>query len=433
MIRIYVKTTGCKVNQRDSERLRDALSDLPVAFVARKDEADLVVVNACTVTRAADRDGRAAVLQALRRPGVPVILGGCMATRLKTLPARDEPPLPLGVTIVAGTSDRKLLVETVRQQVLQCLARLPAESFDLGRPAPRRSRSRPVITVQDGCNHRCSYCIVPLVRGPCTSTEVAEVLRDAALLDAEGVAEVVLTGIDLGAWGSDLDPHQAFPDLLDALIAAGTRMRFRLSSIEPHGLTPRLLERATGHPDVCRHLHVPLQSGSDRILASMRRPHRADDVITRLGALAACKEPFGLGLDVICGFPGETDQDFADTLAVLEALPVTYLHVFPFSARPGTPAAEMGPSVPHGVKMARCEALRHWAQIRKVEHAAALIGHDVEVVDVRRVRQEPDWIECLASDYSVVHRVAGRGLRTGRFRVRITGHRGPVALACEVA
>jgi len=288
------------------------------------------------------------------------------------------------------------------------------------------------MKIQDGCNHRCSYCIVPLVRGNCRSVSTDDVLDEARHIAATDAAEVVLTGIDVGSWGCDLSPRQELADLLQSLLDLGTGMRFRLASIEPHGITPALLSLFTGCEDICGHLHVPLQSGSNRILTAMRRPYLREDLMARLQPAVANRMPLGLGMDVIVGFPGETDADFADTLSLVESLPVTYLHVFPFSPRPGTPAATLGPEVPYAVKMARCAVLRKFSDTRKQAHVESLIGSEVDVVDVRQVRGTVDVVESMGSDYTVIHRRSPGGLQPGRFRVSISGSRGTIALASEV-
>jgi threonylcarbamoyladenosine tRNA methylthiotransferase MtaB len=202
-------------------------------------------------------------------------------------------------------------------------------------------------------------------------------------------------------------------------------MRFRLSSVEPHGLTEGLLNVMAGSPDVCPHLHVPLQSGSDRVLKAMRRPYDSRWIAGRLSDAALRIPGLCLGLDVICGFPGEGEADHAATMSLLEGLPVAYLHVFPFSGRPGTPAAAMPGQHSHVTKSSRAAALRAFSRARRALHAASLAGRSVEVVDVRAARL-PGAVESLTGDYTRVVRRASRGPRRGRFMLRITGGEGPI-------
>ena len=422
MVRIAIKTTGCKVNQADGDRIREALADLPVRFVAPDGQADIVVVNACAVTAAAERDGRAAIHRAIRE-GRTTLLAGCMAARI----ARTEGPsgLPDDLRRFPGTRDRAELVAYLRAEV-ERLAGHAATRAD-GPPEVRRERARPFVKVQDGCDCDCSYCVVPLVRGPSRSEPTERVLDAVATAARAGAAEVVLTGIDLAAWGRDLAGTPDLAYLLRTVSALGTGLRFRLSSVEPHGLTDGLLDAMAGLDDVCPHLHLPLQSGSDPVLAAMGRPYRAKELADRVRHAATCLPGVAVGYDVIVGFPGETEDDFERTRALLEALPLTYLHVFPFSPRPGTVAAAMADDVPRAVKARRGRALRDLSAARRVERAVALVGADVEVVDIRC---RAGRVESLAGDYTRVSRVASTA-RPGRFRVRIATSDGPTAIAAD--
>jgi len=434
VIRIAFKTTGCKVSQADAEAARRALSDLPVAFVGPGEAADLVVVNACAVTRGAERDGRVFVHRGARS-GASVILAGCLATRV----ARhgDDGRLPEGVRVVPGAGDDGTLVATLRAEVLRrAEARAPEDEDgrDAGHEAgceaePRavRARARPLVKVQDGCDCRCSFCIVPDLRGPSRSVPVDRILADVRAAATEGSAEVVLAGVDLAAWGRDLRDGSDLASLLARLGGQGTGMRFRLSSVEPPGLTDRLLDAMAAGPDVAPHLHVPLQSGSDRILRTMRRPYTAREFAGRVNAFARTLPGLAIGLDVIVGFPGETDADFEETRALVESLPVTYLHVFPFSARPGTDAANLPGAPPHAVKTARSRVLRDLSETRLAAHAARLAGTTVEVVDIRG--RPGAVVESLAGDHTRVFRRDPEGPRSGRSRLRVASARGADAWA----
>jgi threonylcarbamoyladenosine tRNA methylthiotransferase MtaB len=431
-IRIAFRTTGCKVNQADTEAVRQALADLPISWVAANAPADMVVVNACTVTRAADRDGRAAVNRA-SRSGASVFLAGCLATRLAESP--DESRIPDDCTIIPGTGDRAALIGALRREITARTGSfdLHPDDVDLHREdtearlAPME-RARPLIKVQDGCDCRCAYCIVPLVRGPSTSEPLARVMASVESAAIEGAAEVVLTGVDMAAWGRDSCEGELH-DLLERLIAMGTGLRFRLSSLEPHGLTDRLLDIMAASRDICTHLHVPVQSGSDRVLAAMRRPRETGPVIDSLEKAAKRIPGLVLGLDILCGFPGETDEDFQRTLHLVESLPVTYLHVFPFSPRPGTHAATLVDDVSHAEKARRTAAMRTLSQSRRAAHAASLVGREIEVVDV--IQRKEGVIESLATDYTRVRRLDARGPRTGRFTVIVERADGPDAVSME--
>jgi len=423
MTRIAIKTTGCKVNQADAEFVRRALADLPVAFVPPNQPADVVVVNACAVTGAAERDGRVWMHRG-RRSGASVVLAGCLATRV----GRDggDARVPGDVRVVPGTAQRDALIAALRDEVVargdapECGDRAPAF------PAETRFRARPLVKVQDGCDSRCSYCIVPLLRGPSRSVPVDEIAPAVRAAAAAGASEVVLTGVDLAAWGRDLR-GASLPDLFAHLRALRTGLRFRLSSVEPPGLTDRLLDAFAAGPDVCPHLHVPLQSGCDRILSAMRRPYRAAALADRVRAFAAALPGLAIGMDVIVGFPGETEADFAETLAFVGSLPVTTLHVFPFSPRPGTEAAALPGAPPPDVVASRARVLRDFSSGRRTAHARGLAGREVEVVDVRA--RPNGLVESLAGDHTRVFRRDHGGPRPGRFPVRIATSRGADAYA----
>ncbi len=445
MIRIAFKTTGCKVNQADEESVRRALADLPVEWVSPDQPADVIVVNACAVTQAAERDGRSWVNRGTRA-GSSVVLAGCMATRV----TRDggDARLPGDVRVVPGTRDRDLLVQALRDEVARreaaggSMASVPVDAAAGGSMDPEArvpgdarsssphtrtpSRARPLVKVQDGCDCRCAYCIVPLLRGPSRSVPV-EAIQPAVLAAARAsAAEVVLAGVDLAAWGRDL--HGAsLPDLVARLRALRTGLRFRLSSIEPHGLTDRLLEAMAAGTDVCPHLHVPLQSGCDRVLRAMHRPYATAMLADRVNAFARALPGLSIGMDVIVGFPGETDADFQETRAFLESLPVTYLHVFPYSVRPGTEAASLPGEPDPPVKAARSQVLRDFSAARRAAHAMALVGRDVEVVDVRA--RAGGHVESLSGDYTRVLRRDASGPRPGRFLLRVASARGADVVA----
>jgi threonylcarbamoyladenosine tRNA methylthiotransferase MtaB len=378
------------VNRADVDALA---AELGGAFeVARRGErADLVVVNTCSITCDAEATARQAIRRAARdHPGVPIVAAGCHAELAPGELAR----LP-GVAAVVGAREQGRLPEVVQRLVGPPSPPAGAggegdprrgqgdldAAWGTALPGPAR-HTRPFLKVQDGCDARCSYCVVPLARGPSRSLPLEEALRRIALLSA-GHAEVVLAGVHLGAYGRDLAPPASLAELVLGAVRGGAR-RLRLSSVEPEELPRELLASREVLAALCPHLHLPLQSGSARLLAAMRRPYgpaRFREVVEDVaaGVPGAC-----LGTDVLVGFPGEAEADHRETVALLESLPFAYLHVFPFSPRPGTPAAALRGRVPPTAVEERTRELRALSERRWSSFLAAQVGRELEVV-VERV------------------------------------------------
>lgn len=352
MPRYYVHTLGCKLNQFDSARAEGLLRQRDFEATGDPSAADVIVLNTCTVTGRADAEGRR-LARMFRRlaPGARIVATGCYAERdpeaLRRTGAFDS---------VVGLAERARLPQALLGPALgdDACATGPAGLFFA-------DRARAYLRVQEGCDLRCSYCIIPTVRGPGRSVGVPEVLDEARRLAEAGVREIGLTGVNTGSWGHDLEPRRALADLLEALLAdpALAGVRIRLNSLEPRTVTPRVLELVAGAPDrLVPHIQVPLQSGSDRVLARMSRNYRTalyrrvvEDAVRRVPGIC-------LGADVITGFPGETDADQQATRAFLADLPLGYLHVFSYSPRPGTRAAALPDAVPPDAVRARTNELR---------------------------------------------------------------------------
>jgi threonylcarbamoyladenosine tRNA methylthiotransferase MtaB len=366
-LRVAITTLGCKVNQADADALMRQLSELAVQ-VPFDGPADLYLINSCTVTATADRQSRQLVHRARRRsPAGRVVLTGCLA-----VVGEGTQLLPDEVDAVFPPARHPELVAYARQ-----LATEPGRSE--ARPGPRTGRARPFLKLQDGCDHACTYCIVPRARGRSRSVLDPEQARAAlGRLAAQGFGEVVLTGIHLGQYGQDLDPPLSLAGLLAALDGAGPP-RIRLSSIEPRELEPALVEIVAGSPRFCPHLHVPIQSGDDGNLAAMNRPYRSAEIRDLLQQLRERMPDAALGTDLIAGFPGETEAQFEASLDLVQRAPLTHLHVFPYSPRPGTPAAAL-PQLPAAVRRQRAARLRQAGQDRLRAFAAAQLGQTREVL-----------------------------------------------------
>lgn len=376
--RVALVALGCRVNRADVDALAAELG--PSFELARDGEpADFVVVNTCSITSDAESAARQALRRAARdHPGAHLVAAGCYAE----LRPRELAALP-AVSAVVGARRQGAVAEV--------LARLqsgePACAGDSGRAADAWGRAtaaparhtRPFLKVQDGCDQRCAYCVVPDARGPSRSLPFDEALRRVALLGARH-PEVVLTGVHLGAYGRDLSPRTSLEDLVLAIARGGLVGRLRLSSVEPNELPRGVLRDPAAAAVLCPHLHLPLQSGVPRLLAEMGRPYRPDlfrDVVLEAAQVlpGAC-----LGTDLLVGFPGETDEDHRVTVALVEALPLAYLHVFPFSPRPGTRAAELPGRVPGGVVRERVRELLAVSERKWKGHLAAQAGRELEVV-----------------------------------------------------
>ncbi len=381
--RVSFWTLGCRLNQYDTAALRRRL--LTAGFTESGEgsaDADLLVVNTCTVTRRADQEARQLIRRLHRSaPGSRIVVTGCYAQRapeeIRSLPGvaavlgaaeRDDPGTLLraaGAASAAGT-----LVEVGPGRA--------ARAFSTEAPL-HVGRSRALLKVQDGCDSFCAYCVVPYVRGRSRSLPIHEALaRARRLLDA-GFFEIVLTGADLGSYGRDQGEDRALPRLVEAILRLGDTHRVRLSSIEPHKVEPALAAMIGTTPRLCRHLHLPLQSGSNRVLRAMRRGYTREDYAALLARIVA-RGPVGIGADVIVGHPGEGEAEFEETRRFLEEMPVTFLHVFRYSSRPGTAASRLPDAVPEARARARSEILRALGDSKTHAFRRSLVGTTIPVV-----------------------------------------------------
>lgn len=366
-LRICIRTVGCRTNQADSLALEMASREAGAEVIDDVREADVVLVNSCAVTARAARDTRRLVGQARRlAPGAHVIVTGCLV--------EVEGPgtwRGLGADRVVGNADKMQAARIVQEMA-------PAATAPCAGPRQALRTFRPALKVQEGCSVGCSYCIVPRTRGPERSVPAAQVAREADRLAGQGAHEVVLTGTQLGAWGRDLDPAASLADLVDGLIRGRVVRRVRLSSIEPWGCDPALLEMlATGRKGLCRHLHVPLQSGSARVHEAMGRPGGPELWQAVVGSV---DRRVAVGTDVLVGFPGEGPDEFERTRQIVGDSRCAYLHVFPFSPRPGTRAEAMDgrPSEPE--VRSRVAALRELSRRLRTEFLGRLMGRRLEVI-----------------------------------------------------
>jgi threonylcarbamoyladenosine tRNA methylthiotransferase MtaB len=367
-VRIYLRTFGCRANHYDSEAVREMIGVAGYTIVASPDEADVAVFNSCAVTAQAEADLRQSVRRASRANGaLRSVVTGCAASldrgAIRSLPTVSHVVPGADLASIAAALD------------------LPASAAS-GVATRAQDTARAVLRIQDGCDEHCTFCVTRIARGPARSRTVEALVAEARVL-SERHAEIVLTGIHIGSWG--VERGEALSVLVEILVRQVPGARFRLSSLEATEVDPRLaglLRSDNGR--VMPHLHAPLQSGSDRILRRMGRHwYTARAYADAISALVRDRDVFGLGADVICGFPGETEEDHDATLSLIEQLPFTYLHVFPFSSRPGTPADRLGPAVPESVIERRTGELREIAARKARAYRARRIGGVADAIVTR--------------------------------------------------
>jgi threonylcarbamoyladenosine tRNA methylthiotransferase MtaB len=426
---VAVATLGCRLNQVDSEHIASSLEERGFRTVPFEDPADVVVVNTCTVTGRAEVSDRQMIRRAARRhPGARVVVTGCWAqTDPHAIASMRE------VDAVVGNADKTRLPEIVAELLsaerrrgreapriesrpANVLTHLPAPP--IARPT---ERARAFLKVQDGCQHRCAFCIVPRARGGSRSLDPGRVLDQARRLVDFGHREIVLTGVDLGHYGADLRPRATLATLLRDLVEVPGLRWVRLSSILPAYVTPALLDVITTSPVIAPHLHLPLQSGSDRVLRAMRRPYDAAMYRRLVERLATAIPGLGLGADVIVGFPGERADDFAATLALVDALPFSYLHVFAYSDRPGTEAATREDHADAQTIRRRSQALRALAEAKNHAFRSAMVGEIREVLVLERRERAGGALVGLTGDYVEVAFAGADDLMRTITRVRVTG------------
>jgi threonylcarbamoyladenosine tRNA methylthiotransferase MtaB len=381
---VSLQTLGCKVNFAEMAELGDRLAGAGFTVTDSDEHADICVINSCTVTAQADRKLRTLVHGLRRRhPEAQLILTGCHVDnpnpRVSAVPSVD----------VAFPNVRK-------REIFDYIASNFSPAAD-GRGSTTFARSRFFLKVQDGCNHRCTYCIVWRTRGASQSDEETALIERARHAVAEGYGEIVLTGVDLGAFGRDRG--RAFAPFVRRLLDAIAPARLRLSSINANDFTPELVELAAT-PRFCRHLHIPLQSGSDQVLKRMGRLYRRRDYLGLVEALRQQSPDLAVTTDVIVGFPGETDADFADTQAVAGDAGLSGMHVFRYSPRAGTAAPRLGLPVDDPVSRDRSRRLQAQAEEQRRAYEARFIERDLEVIWDRRL---PNRVRGLSDNYITVY------------------------------
>ncbi len=409
--RIFFRTFGCKTNQYDSALIGQSLAQSGCVLVNALAAADWVVINTCAVTgRGEDKARQWARKVSREHPQAKIAVVGCSVEAGGERFAGIE-----GVRLLLGTEEKFRLGEVLGQ----CGDSRAGEPYSESGAAGKQrvyaelpvldvypGRARGYVKIQDGCDNRCTYCIVPLVRGSSRSRRAGQVVEEVAGLERAGHREAVLTGIHIGKYGRDLAGTMTLAALVEQVLEGTQDIRVRLSSVEVVELDERLMELVEHHPRLCRHLHLPLQHGSEAVLERMERHYSAAQFADVVAKVSGKIPGLGLGTDIIVGFPGETGEDFRATVELVRSLPLSYLHVFPYSPRPGTPAAGMKDRPPGAVVKQRVGELRQLSADKSLLFRRKLEGQRLEVIT--EVQRDGDLWQCRADNYALVYCRGGR-------------------------
>ncbi len=438
----FVENFGCRATQADGASLERQFEERGLFRAANAAQASLVVLNTCTVTASADQDARAAIRRVRRQnPDARIIVTGCYAQR-----APEEIASLPGVDLVVGNSHKHQLAQIALSDDLESPtagAFVPLSSLtpDHQRPSAEdqrpifvsdifahtellaapvfdaaNERTRPNLKVQDGCDNRCSFCVIPYVRGQSRSLPMERIIREVNALVDSAYREVVISGINLGRWGRDLPAdvataapgcraERSSPSSLTALVRAILREtnleKLRISSVEPMDWSDDFIELMASSPRIAKHAHVPMQSGSDTVLRRMHRKYRPWHYREKIEKIRKAMPDAAIGADVMVGFPGETEREYEETRCMVEELPFTYLHVFTYSARPGTPAANNPGQVPVHVARQRNRVLRELAAEKKLAFMRGFVGKTLEAITLNVVGTDTvgEFTEALTDNY----------------------------------
>jgi len=373
--------------------------------VHHKEKADLCIINTCTVTQKASMQSRQAVRKAIRsNPGARIIVTGCYA---QTEP--DEIDKIDGIHHIIGHMDKFKIPDMVLSKEKEPYPHLIRQNilsehhFEHTPAAVSGNRTRPFLKIQDGCDSFCTYCIVPYARGRSRSMLIENVLKNIKQLKQAGYHEAVLTGVHLGAYGLDLSPKTDLTELLHRIVDINPIDRVRLSSIEPHELTDDIIELVAKADIFCHHFHIPLQSGDDLILKKMHRPYTRSLFRNQIRKINELLPDAAIGVDTLIGFPGETQKAFENTYSLIDELPVTYLHVFPFSARKDTPASSYQQPVDSKTIKVRCKIMRDLGHIKKRDFYKKFTGKTVEILIEDKRDKSTGLLKGITSNYIPVH------------------------------
>jgi len=394
-MKVTIQTLGCKVNQADSASIEGALRNNNYKIVNYTDNPDVWVINTCTVTAKSDHQSRQLIRKAIRS-GAKVIATGCYA-QLNS----DSLSTTKGLSVATGNADKTGIIS-----YLEKLSTLSDDTIitNTGNPEspltlqPYYSeRSRAFLKIQDGCNFSCSYCTVPLARGKSRSLSKDDVLTSVDRFVSAGYREIVLTGVHIGSYGIDFDSNGSLFDVTKEIVSSYPDIRIRISSIEPNEFSHDFLD-LINKGSVCPHLHIPLQSGSDKVLGMMKRGYRTSFYKQLINSILTECPDISIGTDIVVGFPGETEKDFNDTVKYLNDLPISYLHVFPFSKRPNTKASNFPNQISDLIKKKRVKKLLQLGETKKKAYITKYLYHELDVI-VEKRDQTSGYYRAISDNY----------------------------------
>ena len=422
-MKIAVYTLGCKTNQFECQAMEKLFSDLGYTVVPADSEADCYVVNTCTVTSTADKKSRQ-LLRHLRRlhPNALIAVCGCM-----TQVGKDDIRAVCGVDLVGGNRDFKAFVDSVdralrERELAETVVANDYPAFQTLPAGGLSGRTRALLKVEDGCENFCSYCIIPYARGSIRSLPLEMAIAETKKLKEQGYREIVLTGIEISAYGSDLQPSSSICDLVEAVCKAAGEVRISLGSLKPTVIDEEFCRRLSVLPNLCRHFHLSLQSGCTATLARMNRKYTAEDILHSVALLRRYFDDPNLTADIIVGFPGETEDEFAETKQTLAACRLGDAHIFPFSVRKGTVAETLGGKLSNAVKKERAAECAAFCKSMRDAYLDARVG-TVQRVLVEEGRDGS--IGGYTDHYLFVQIENGEALVRGNYAdVRIIGRRG---------
>jgi len=398
MATVVFQTFGCKLNQAETAALTQDFIAQGYQVVSPRENADVYVINTCTVTGRSDGKCRRAINRILRvNPKATILVVGCFCQVNPEILQEMK-----GVDYIFGTQEKHDIFRYFPgpgklKSTKIFVQRFKASPLALGRQGDFKKQTRAFLKIQDGCNNRCAYCIVPAARGPSRSLPQAEILQNAKKLLQHGHQEIVLTGVHVGDYGKDENSQTQLPELLAELLHVSGMKRLRLSSLNPEDITSELISLMKQDNRICRHFHIPIQSGSDAILHAMNRSYTTRFIRERIEKIHQELGKVGLGGDIIVGFPGESNAHFEETVQFIQSLPITYLHVFPFSRRPGTKAFQMPDQVKPQAKKERAQILRTLGEEKKNIFIQSWLNKNIEVL--LESKNLKGWMGGFSSEY----------------------------------